>query len=118
MSWIAKACILAFTLPLLFLTACGNGGSGGASSFQLETVDVPSDAKPAHTPGSPGVTVTNPRLIAQFGSADFDLNNARYTRYYLSGQADSQPVRLSRQALTAFSPNRSAKRDCFKWRSA
>jgi pimeloyl-ACP methyl ester carboxylesterase len=37
------------------------------------------------------VTVTNPKLITQFGSADLDLNNARYTRYYLSDQADSQP---------------------------
>jgi pimeloyl-ACP methyl ester carboxylesterase len=37
------------------------------------------------------VTVSNPKLITQFGSADFDLNNARYTRYYLSDQADSQP---------------------------
>jgi pimeloyl-ACP methyl ester carboxylesterase len=30
-------------------------------------------------------------LIEQFGGSDFDLNNARYTRYYLSDQADSQP---------------------------
>jgi pimeloyl-ACP methyl ester carboxylesterase len=37
------------------------------------------------------VTVTNPNLIQQFGSAEIDLNNARYTRYYLSDQADRQP---------------------------
>ena len=35
--------------------------------------------------------MTNLKLIEQFGSADFDLNNGRYTRYYLSDQADSQP---------------------------
>jgi pimeloyl-ACP methyl ester carboxylesterase len=37
------------------------------------------------------VIVTNPRLIEMFGGSNFDLNNARYTRYYLSDQADSQP---------------------------
>lgn len=108
---IYKACLFALALPCLLLTtlpACGNGGGdggggggmggdGGAgggpvtSSLELQTVDVPSDARPAHTPGSPGVTVTNPELITQFGSANFSLNNARYTRYYLSDQADSQP---------------------------
>lgn len=46
------------------------------------TIDIPSAAEPPNTPGSPGVTVTNPKLITQFGSATFDLNNARYTRYH------------------------------------
>jgi pimeloyl-ACP methyl ester carboxylesterase len=45
------------------------------------TTDIPSEAEPPNTPGSPGVTVTNPKLITQFGSSTFDLNNARYTRY-------------------------------------
>src|SRR5262249_24814076 len=45
------------------------------------TVDVPSTAAPAHTPGSPGVTVTNPKLLTQLGNASFSLNNARYTRF-------------------------------------
>jgi pimeloyl-ACP methyl ester carboxylesterase len=45
------------------------------------TVDVPSAAAPAHTPGSAGVSVTNPKLLAQFGGASFSLNNARYTRF-------------------------------------
>ncbi len=95
---------VACLLSLALVSACtdeegtgGSGGSGGAggmpdqSSFEQETVDVPSTAQPAHTPGSPGVVVTNLRLIEMFGSSDFDLNNARYTRYYLSDQADSQP---------------------------
>jgi pimeloyl-ACP methyl ester carboxylesterase len=108
MSSITKAYIVALAVPLLLLSACGSdgnsgGGSGGSagtggsggepgtSLLQLQTVDLPSDAKPAHTPGSPGVSVTNPQLITMFGSADFDLNNARYTRYHLSDQAESQP---------------------------
>ena len=45
------------------------------------TVDVPSAAAPTHTPGSAGVTVTNSKLLAQFGGAGFSLNNARYTRF-------------------------------------
>jgi pimeloyl-ACP methyl ester carboxylesterase len=44
------------------------------------TVDIPSEAQPPNTPGSPGVVVTNDKLLAQFGD-DFSLNNARYTRF-------------------------------------
>lgn len=61
------------------------------SIFSQATVDLPSLANPAFTPGSPGVVVVNEKLIAQFGSTDFNLNNARYTRYYLSDQDTSQP---------------------------
>ena len=72
--------------------SAGSGGAGGtASTFEQETVDLPSAAQPAETPGTEGVTVTNPRLIEMFGGDDFDLNNARYTRYFLSDQADAQP---------------------------
>src|SRR5262249_147146 len=52
-----------------------------------ETVNIPSGAEPANTPGSPGVMVTNPKLLAQFGGGSFNLNNARYTRHYLAGPA-------------------------------
>ncbi|MGB8223168.1 MAG: hypothetical protein WCF10_11320 [Polyangiales bacterium] len=106
-----RARLATLAMPFLLLTsspACSDGGGGGgggaggdggggggtggdSSSLELQTVDLPSDAKPAYTPGSPGVTVTNPNLIKQFGSADIDLNNARYTRYYLSDQANLQP---------------------------
>ncbi len=79
--------LFALALSLVLVSAC----TDDASSFEQETVDLASTAQPAHTPGSPGVLVTNPRLIEQFGGSDFDLNNARYTRYYLSDQADSQP---------------------------
>jgi len=46
------------------------------------TIDIPSAAEPPETPGSAGVTVTNPKLITQFGSATFNLNKARYTRFH------------------------------------
>ena len=42
---------------------------------------------PRTRPGSPGVTVTNPKLLAQFGGGGFSLNNARYTRHFLAGPA-------------------------------
>ena len=48
-----------------------------------QTIDIPSAAKPADTPGSPGVQVTNAKLLTQFGPKKFSLNNARYTRYRL-----------------------------------
>jgi pimeloyl-ACP methyl ester carboxylesterase len=53
-----------------------------------ETVDVPSQAKPANTPGSPAVVVTNTKLLTQFGGGSFSLNNARYTRHRLAGAAE------------------------------
>jgi pimeloyl-ACP methyl ester carboxylesterase len=50
-----------------------------------ETVNVPSAAEPAQTPGTAGVVVTNPKLLTQFGGGSFSLNNARYTRHHLAG---------------------------------
>jgi pimeloyl-ACP methyl ester carboxylesterase len=57
-----------------------------ATLLAQETIDIPSAAAPAHTPGSSGVVVTNPKLLTQFGST-FSLNNARYTRHHLAGPA-------------------------------
>lgn len=52
------------------------------------TNDIPSAARPAHTPGSPDVTgaeVDNyATLVSQFGTTKFTLNQARYTRYRYS----------------------------------
>ncbi len=59
--------------------------------LQQESIALPSAAQPAHTPGSPSVVVTNERLINHFGSPDVNLNNALYTRYFLSNQATMQP---------------------------
>ena len=47
------------------------------------TVDVPSAAQPAHTPGSPGV-VPSAKLVTQY-DAGVNLDRARYTRWRLAG---------------------------------
>jgi len=48
-----------------------------------ETVSIPSGAEPAETPGSGGLDASGyPDIVTQFGTADVDLNNATYTRYY------------------------------------
>lgn len=53
----------------------------------VTAINIPSAAKGPHTPGSPGVTVEDPQLLAHLGAAA-DLNQARYTRY----QPDAQDV--------------------------
>ena len=52
-----------------------------APAIAFATTDLASPAAPADTPGSPGVVVSNAKLLAQFG-ADADLNFARYTRFH------------------------------------
>jgi pimeloyl-ACP methyl ester carboxylesterase len=67
--------------------ACSFNATNECSTLVAqETIDIPSPAAPAATPGSPGVVVTNPKLLAQFGGG-FSLNNARYTRHHLAGPA-------------------------------
>jgi pimeloyl-ACP methyl ester carboxylesterase len=63
----------------------GNATNACRTLTVQETVNVPSAAAPAETPGSPGVVVTNPGLLTQFGGGSFSLNNARYTRHRLAG---------------------------------
>jgi len=53
------------------------------------TIDIPSEAEPPNTPGSPDVVVTNPKLLTHLG-AEVNLNRARYTRFRLD-DADAQP---------------------------
>ena len=51
-----------------------------------ETVVATSPVEPPNTPGSPAVpAVTNPKLLAQFGSGSFSLNNVTYTRWRVGG---------------------------------
>jgi len=59
-------------------------------SCPYETFNLRSPAQPAQSPGSPGVTVSNPSLITQFGGSDVSLNNARFTRFRLAPTA-TQP---------------------------
>jgi hypothetical protein len=60
-------------------------------TLQQETKLIPSEAKPENTPGSPGVVVSNPKLLAQFGEQGPNLNHGVYTRYHLSDAAELQP---------------------------
>ncbi|MBI3767922.1 MAG: alpha/beta fold hydrolase [Deltaproteobacteria bacterium] len=53
------------------------------------TTSIASAAEPLNTPGTAGVSVTNPKLITQFGGSSFSLNNATYTRFRMDGT--SQP---------------------------
>ena len=68
----------------------GNATNACRTLIVQETVDVPSTAEPAETPGSTGVVVTHPGLITQFGGSGFTLNRARYTRHRLAGP-EAQP---------------------------
>ena len=56
-----------------------------------ESERIPSSATPAMTPGTPGVVVDNPKLLQHFGSEGPNLNNAVYTRYFLSDTSEMQP---------------------------
>jgi len=56
-----------------------------------ESERIPSSATPAMTPGTPGVVVENPKLLQHFGSDGPSLNNALYTRYFLSDASEMQP---------------------------
>lgn len=89
-------------LPALLLTtalllSCSNSDNSSPqlqekeSRFSQETLTIPSKATPAFTPGSPGVVVTNEKMIRQFGSADINFNQAIYTRYFLSANDGTQP---------------------------
>lgn len=97
-----KIYLLFCMLGLALLGGCDTNSSSNSASpetppeptpivLEQDTVDLPSPAQPAHTPGSPGVVVDNPALLSQFGSTGGNLNNARYTRYFLSDRAGSQP---------------------------
>ena len=63
----------------------GNATNACRTLTVQETVNIASVAAPAETPGSPGVVVTHPGLLTQFGGGSFSLNNARYTRHRLAG---------------------------------
>lgn len=67
-----------------------NGSCPGGAVAQ-QTLVIPSAAQPAETPGTDGVVVDNPKLIAQFGGSDFDLNRATYTRYHLRRSPAEKP---------------------------
>ena len=64
---------------------------GDLGVVAFETVSVPSAAAPAETPGSGATDASGyPKLVTQYGTADVDLNNGIYTRFYY--QPDDTPV--------------------------
>ncbi len=74
-----------------FADACSGDATNTCTTLVTQTtVQIPSAAEPANTPGTTGVTVTNPKLLAQFGGPSFSLNQARYTRHRLAGP-EQQP---------------------------
>lgn len=56
------------------------------------TTSIASAAEPANTPGTAGVTVTNAKLITQFGGSSFSLNNATYTRFRMDGTSTPDTI--------------------------
>ncbi|MFT6957364.1 MAG: pimeloyl-ACP methyl ester carboxylesterase [Halieaceae bacterium] len=102
-----KAVPLSLMLCLALLIGCDDNDSNRSNTpttpeptepptpapitLQQETKLIPSAGKPEKTPGSPGVVVTNPKLLAQFGEQGPNLNNGVYTRYHLSDAAELQP---------------------------
>ncbi|MFK8021814.1 MAG: hypothetical protein AB8B86_18780 [Pseudomonadales bacterium] len=91
-----------YLLLLTALTACGSGDGARFESIEAEepqvaatleqqTESIPSAAQATNTPGTSGVDVTNPKLLAHFGSEGPSLNNAIYTRYFLSDAIDETP---------------------------
>jgi pimeloyl-ACP methyl ester carboxylesterase len=73
---------------------CDTYDNGASDSSCLavgyEKLAVANDTEPPETPGTPGVVVTNPKLITQFGSPSIDLNTSLYTRWRAVGP-EKQP---------------------------
>ena len=67
--------------------ACPGMCNANCECPPVTTFDIPSDAQPPNTPGSPNVSVVSPKLLTQFG-AQFSLNNARYTRFQLDDSGE------------------------------
>ena len=78
-------------LALAVLVLCSGMQCPPDGSLLAATAQLPSSAQPAETPGTPGVAVTNPKLLAQFG-AGADLNRAIYTRYRLKGSGTPDAI--------------------------
>jgi pimeloyl-ACP methyl ester carboxylesterase len=74
------------TEPMTDCDALDNGvGDDSCIDVAWTNATVSSPAEPAETPGSPGVVVTNAKLITQFGPAGPDLNSSLYTRWRIAG---------------------------------
>ena len=88
--------IALLTAPALILACSDSDNSPSQTQAQKSrisqvTINIPSKAQPTFTPGTPGVVVSNDKMIQHFGTAEINLNQARYTRYFLSDHVDIQP---------------------------
>lgn len=74
------------------VTQACNGADNAVQVNEMcvERFVLPSEAKADNTPGTAGVTVSNPSLLTHLG-AEADLNQAIYVRYALQDQLDLQP---------------------------
>lgn len=62
----------------------------------FETIDVPSGAQAAETPGTAGVDPSDyPKLVTQFGGTTFDLNQATYTRFRYAGAGQPDAILIT-----------------------
>lgn len=68
-----------------------SNGSCSGNTIVGQRVSIPSTAKPAHTPGSLGVVVSNPKLLTQFPPSGPDLNRADYVRWRLNESPETAP---------------------------
>jgi len=75
-----------------FVADACSGNTLDTCNTVATTVNVPSAAAPAQTPGSSGVTVTNAKLVTQFGGSTFSLNNATYTRWRRDGASTPDAI--------------------------
>jgi hypothetical protein len=73
----------------LLATDCDAYDNGASDNSCIvlgwENVVAPNGVEPAETPGTAGVTVTNAKLLEQFGGASFSLNNSLYSRFRMAG---------------------------------
>jgi len=62
-----------------------SNASCGQELLATERVSLLDGVEPAETPGSPGVVVSNPKLLTQFPPSGPNLNRSDYVRWRLAG---------------------------------
>ncbi len=75
-----------------FVADACSGNALNTCNTVSTTTNIASAAEPPNTPGTAGVTVTNAKLITQFGGASFSLNNATYSRFRMDGTSTPDAV--------------------------
>lgn len=70
-----------------FDDSVSSNASCGSTLLSTERVSILDGIEPAETPGSPGVVVSNPKLLTQFPPAGPNLNRSDSVRWRLDGPA-------------------------------